>query len=56
MGFAYDLSPPIGHRAAFGLIALQSDETLEPEVTPMLSGDGAGALCHARAKRARSYR
>ena len=40
MGFAYDLSPPIGHRAAFGLIALQSDETLEPEVTPMLSGDG----------------
>ena len=40
MTFAYSLSDPIGYRATFGLIALQSDETIEHDFRRLLPTDG----------------
>lgn len=38
--YPYQLSAPNGHRANFGLIVLQSDETLEQEARRMFDVDG----------------
>lgn len=38
--FDYSLAPMLGHRAALGLIVLQSDETIEHEFRRLLPGDG----------------
>lgn len=40
MAYHYSLSGPIGHRATLGLIALQTDETLEHDLRRMLPIDG----------------
>lgn len=45
--FEYSLTGPIGHKAILGLIVLQADETLEPELMRLLLGDGV-ALYTAR--------
>ena len=37
---SYDLAAPIGCRATLGLIALQTDETIEPEVSGIFPRDG----------------
>ncbi len=39
-GFPYDLTGPIGHRATLGLIALQADETVEPELHHLFARPG----------------
>ncbi|WP_238366090.1 Asp/Glu racemase [Mesobacterium pallidum] len=36
----FDLGPPLGHRANFGLIVLRTDETIEHEARQVLQGDG----------------
>lgn len=38
--FSYDLADPIGHKATLGLIALQSDETIEHDFRRLLPLDG----------------
>lgn len=38
--FPYDITGPIGHKATLGLIVLQTDETLEPELMRLLPGEG----------------
>lgn len=47
MKLDYQLDGGISARAAFGVIVLQSDETLENEFAPLFSGDGIG-LHHSR--------
>lgn len=37
---SFDLGPPIGHRANFGLIVLRTDETIEQEARRVLQGEG----------------
>ena len=37
---AFELGPPLGHRANMGLIVLRTDETLEAEARMMLPDDG----------------
>lgn len=40
MDFDYTLAPMLGHRAALGLIVLQSDETIEHDFRRLLPDDG----------------
>ena len=44
----YELTGPIGEKATFGLVALQTDETVEPELQSVFSRDAE--LC-ARCRR-----
>ena len=41
---ACDMMPPIGKRATLGLIALQTDETIEAELSQILTADGVTRL------------
>ncbi len=36
----FDLGPPLGHRATFGLVVLRTDETIEHEATLALRDEG----------------
>lgn len=40
----YEVGGPIGERATFGLIALQTDETIEEEIGAILTGKGIARL------------
>lgn len=43
MRFSYDVSPQLGTRATFGLIVLQSDETLEHDMRRILPLEGVAS-------------
>jgi len=47
MRLPFTTSPPIGTRATLGLIVLQADETIEPEMAQMMAIEGV-SLYHSR--------